>query len=100
MTHRVTYSPASRRDLQHIRTFIQKESSATIAAKFVIGLLRRSKELEVFPHQGSERKALRPGLRVIGYKHRASIHFEVSEGKVMVLRFFYAGRNWSDDYAK
>jgi len=33
------------------------------------------------------------GLRVIGFRRRLSIAFVAREGDVLVLGFFYAGRN-------
>lgn len=55
-------------------------------------------QLQTLPNRGVVRNDVRPGLRVIGFRKRVAIHFEVSESAVTVLAFTYAGRNWADDY--
>jgi toxin ParE1/3/4 len=44
------------------------------------------------------RDDIRPGLRVVGYKHRASIAFTVEGERVIILRIFHGGQNWTEQF--
>lgn len=81
-----------------MRKYIRLASSAALATRFIRDLVAYSEELHTFPHRGSVRQGIFPGLRVIGFRGRVSIHFEVAETVVTILAYTYAGRNWSDQY--
>ena len=49
--------------------------------------------LSTFPARGTVVSGRVPGLRRIGFKHRATILFRVGEDKVEILRILYGGRN-------
>jgi plasmid stabilization system protein ParE len=46
-----------------------------------------------FPKRGMKRSDLRSGLRLVGYRRRATIAFEVTGDVVIIARIFYRGRN-------
>lgn len=48
------------------------------------------------PHRGTRRDDLRTGLRIIPFKKRTAIAFEVDEKRrvVTILRVFYGGQNY------
>ena len=49
---------------------------------------------------GSERDTrrddIRLGLRIVTFERRVTIAFTVDEARGVILRLFYAGRNWED----
>ena len=45
------------------------------------------------------RDDLRPGLRVVGFERRIAVAFIVEPERVVILRLFYGGANWSDELA-
>ncbi len=49
-----------------------------------------------FPHRGTRREDLRPGLRITNYKGRAVIAFGVDDATelVSILGVFYGGRDY------
>lgn len=47
--------------------------------------------------RGSLRDDIRPNLRVIGFERRISVAFVVEGDRVVVLRLFYGGRDWTTD---
>jgi plasmid stabilization system protein ParE len=49
--------------------------------------------LRTFPHRGTQRDDIRPGLRVTNYKKRAVIAFAVDDGRVSILGVFYGGQD-------
>jgi toxin ParE1/3/4 len=52
--------------------------------------------MNVVPHRGTQRDDLRPGLRIVPFKKRTAIAFEIDEEKdvVRVLRVFYGGQDY------
>jgi hypothetical protein len=48
------------------------------------------------PERGTQRNDLRPGLRTVGYRRRATILFELDQQarKVVILGIYYAGRSF------
>lgn len=46
--------------------------------------------------RGTRRDDIRPGLRIVTFKKRVTIAFDVEETRVVILRLFYAGRNWEE----
>ena len=48
------------------------------------------------PHRGTKRDDLRQGLRIVPFKKRTAVAFEVDEGKrtVTILRVFYGGQDY------
>ena len=98
MIFRIVLSAGARQDLWKLRHYIRRASSASIATQFLHDLVLYSEGLNTFPHRGSVRDEAKPGVRVIGFRGRVSIHFEVAEATVTILAYTYAGRNWSDRY--
>ena len=54
------------------------------------------KGLADMPHRGSRRDDLRQGLRIVPFKKRTAIAFELDEDRrvVTVLRVFYGGQDY------
>jgi toxin ParE1/3/4 len=50
----------------------------------------------VASERGQLREDIRPGLRVAGFEHRVAIAFIVEDERVIILRVFYGGQNWTD----
>lgn len=48
------------------------------------------------PHRGTKRDDLRPGLRIIPFRKRTAIAFEIDEERrvVTILRVFYGGQDY------
>jgi toxin ParE1/3/4 len=43
------------------------------------------------------REDIRPGLRILGYRGRVSIAFEVAASTVTIVGVFYGGRDYPTD---
>ena len=48
---------------------------------------------ETFPLRGARRDDLHPGLRIVGYRRKASIAFQVKDGLVTIVRVFHGGQD-------
>ncbi|MEM5501433.1 hypothetical protein WNY59_07505 [Ahrensia kielensis] len=44
------------------------------------------------------RDDIRSGLRIVGFEKRLTIAFIVSNTNVTILRIFYGGKNWEDEF--
>ncbi len=95
MNYRVILTPSARQNLLAIADYISAESSDAIAADFCNALLLECESFSVFPKRGSVRGDVRSGMRVISFRKRVSVAFEVTEDAVNILAFWYAGRNWT-----
>ena len=93
----VEISEEARRDLFAIYDWIAQEGAPDTALAYVERIETACKALDVASERGTERSDIRSGLRVIGCERSASIAFLVEEERVVILRIFSGGRNWSDD---
>lgn len=57
--------------------YIAEAASANIAARYTEAIVNYCESLCTFPHRGTMRDDVRPGLRITNYKKRAVIAFEV-----------------------
>lgn len=96
-TRAVEISEEARRDLFAIYDWIAGAGAPDTALAYVERVETACKSLDVASERGTERSDVRPGLRVIGFERSASIAFMVENERVVILRIFSGGRNWSDD---
>jgi toxin ParE1/3/4 len=94
-TYVVGFSVRARDALLSLYDYVKRESSAAVAKKFADAVVSHCLGLSVFPHRGSPRHNIRPGLRVTHYKGRTIIAFQVDDVslKVTILDIFYGGRD-------
>lgn len=50
--------------------------------------------LHTFPHRGTMRDDVRPGLRITNYRKRAVIAFDVDAEQVSIIGVFYGGQDY------
>lgn len=92
----VEISEEARRDLLEVYDWIAKAGDPETAMAYVERIESFCLRLDIASERGSLRDDVRPGLRVIGFERSASIAFVVEESRVVVLRVFYGGRDWTD----
>ena len=66
----------------------------TIADRFTGAIVDYCEKLETFPHRGTRRDDLRPGLRTIGFRRRVTIAFAVEADAVTIIGIFYGGQDF------
>jgi toxin ParE1/3/4 len=95
MTYAVIFSASAKADLFAIYDYIAQAAGAQIALRFV-------ERMEVYclgfadaPERDTKRDDLRPGLRTVGFRRRATIVFEVdrAERRVVIHGVYYTGRS-------
>jgi plasmid stabilization system protein ParE len=89
---RVTFSADAERDLKDIYDHIEDAAGASIAEPYVRRLYDYCLSFAIFPQRGAGHDDIRPGLRSVGYRRRATISFLVRADVVVILRVFHKGR--------
>lgn len=92
----VEISEEARRDLFALYDWIAEAGSPNTALAYVERIEAFCNGLDVASERGSLRDDIRPNLRVVGFERSATIAFIVEETRVVVLRIFYGGRNWTE----
>jgi len=92
--HRVVFSPEADSQLLSLYFHIAVSSSPEIAANYTEAIVRQCESLRTFPHRGTRRDEIRPGLRTMGFRRRVTIAFEVTGEIVTILGVFYGGQKF------
>lgn len=73
MTHRVVFSRAAEQDLLDLLTYLVPQAGERIARAYVDRLINYCSDFGTFPERGTRHDDVRPGLRTVGYRRRATI---------------------------
>lgn len=90
----VVYAPAARSDLLRLLNWLAEVASPELAIGYVEQIEDFADRLAFASERGTRREDIRPGLRIVSYRRRVLLAFEVAEYTVTVLRIFYGGQNW------
>ena len=83
MPLRVNYQFQAENDLQDIFTYIMEQSSsADTASQYTDRIKSFCDSFVTFPHRGTQRDDLYPGIRIIGFERRVTIAFTVTDDTV------------------
>jgi toxin ParE1/3/4 len=93
----VIFGPLAQRDLLNLEDYITAQSGTFVTTRYIDRLTAACLSLSTFPHRGTRRDDLRPGLRVVGFERRATIVFRVYEHHVEIVRVSYGGRDYAQD---
>ena len=94
MRYTVIFTPEAQEQLAAIYHHIAAAASPAIAERYVSAVITYCEGLQTFPHRGTCRDDIRPGLRVTHYKKRVAIAFEVDVEKVSIIGVFYGGQDY------
>jgi toxin ParE1/3/4 len=93
VNYAVSFAPTATADLEDVFDYIAGNSGEQIARNYVAEIYRYCLGLDTFPHRGTGRDDLLPGLRLVGFKHQATIAFLIEDTNVFIIRVFYGGRD-------
>jgi plasmid stabilization system protein ParE len=85
--------PDAADELDQLFDYIAEQSGSERAWSYISAIRSFLGDLCIYPERGSLRSGTVEGLRIIGFRRRLSIAFVARERDVLVLGFFYAGRN-------
>lgn len=94
MIYRVIFSPEAEEQLVALYRYIAAAASPDIAARYTEAIVTYCESLQTFPHRGTRRDDIRPGLRITNYKKRAVIAFDVDAEMVSIIGIFYGGQDY------
>ena len=96
MTYTVRFAPEAADQLEALYRLIASSASPTVAADYVDAVVAHCEGLAVFPHRGTLRDDIRPGLRTSSYRKRAVIATFVDDEaqQVTILGVFYGGQDY------
>lgn len=96
MRYRITRHPLVRDDLSAITSLIGDYAGYAVARRKVLELQRAMANLLDYPHVGTVRSDIYPGLRAIPAAEKAVICFTVDDETltVFIIAVTYAGADW------
>jgi toxin ParE1/3/4 len=93
MSYKVVFSPAASDDLEEVLIYLASEMGPKAAREYVARIQTYCLGFSTFPHRGMLRDDLWPNLRLVGYRRRATIAFQVEGDVVRIVRIFHRGRD-------
>ncbi|MDR3477195.1 MAG: type II toxin-antitoxin system RelE/ParE family toxin [Gammaproteobacteria bacterium] len=99
MPRRVVFAPEAEAQLVALYRYITQEASADIAERFTTAIIEHCEGLAPFPHRGTPRDDIRPGLRTIPFRRRATIAYAVDGDQVAILGMYCGGQNFTAEWA-
>ena len=95
MLYTVLLGDAAEADLIAIFDYIAARAGEKTASRFVDHIEAYCFGFASMPERGTKRNDLRPGLRTVGFRRRATILFEVDRARreVIIHGVYYAGRS-------
>jgi toxin ParE1/3/4 len=90
----VVFTPEAEAQILRLFFHLVEVASPEVASRFTDKVMAHCETLETFPERGTRRDDLRPGLRIIGFRRRVSIVFDVTEDKVTIHGIYYGGQNF------
>lgn len=94
MSFSVVFTPEAQDQLVELYRYIADAASSEVAARYTDAIVTFCEDLAVFPHRGTARDDIRPGLRIVGFRRRVIIAFAVLDQAVVVIGVFYGGRDY------
>lgn len=91
----VAFSSRAVRQLADLNIYIAEMAGDAVADGYTSRILAFCRRLDTFPHRGTRRDDILPGLRVVGFERRVSIAFLVMAETVLVEGIFYGGQDWA-----
>ncbi|WP_105401908.1 type II toxin-antitoxin system RelE/ParE family toxin [Neorhizobium sp. T7_12] len=92
MKYTVLFSDGAEEDVAELLEYLVPAAGEKVAKRYVDRLIDYCYSFETFPERGvfSDK---RPGLRLVGYRRKATIAFQVKGDVVVIARIFHRGRN-------
>ncbi|MBZ0094093.1 MAG: type II toxin-antitoxin system RelE/ParE family toxin [Sulfuricella sp.] len=97
MQYPVVFTPEAQDQLAELYRYIAAATSPQIAERYTSAIVTYCEGLQTFPHRGTRRDDIRPGLRITSYKKRVVIAFDVDAERVSIIGVFYGGQDFETD---
>lgn len=97
MTRRVIFTRKAEAHLDSIHSYIRRQSGCERADAFVGSIIAFCRSLDAFPHRGTRRDDILPGLRIIPFRRRITLAITADETTVVVGGVYYGGQDYQAD---
>ncbi|MGA7540477.1 MAG: type II toxin-antitoxin system RelE/ParE family toxin [Steroidobacteraceae bacterium] len=94
MTYSVLFTPEAEEQLAELYRYIAENASAEIALHYTSAVVDYCEGLTTFPHRGTPRDDIRPGLRTTSYERRTEIAYTVQAEDAWIIGVFHGGRDY------
>jgi len=94
MQYTVIFTREAQEQLVALYRYIAVAASPEIAERYTSSIVTFCTGLQNFPHRGTRRDDVRPGLRITNYKKRAVIAFDVDADRVSIIGVYYGGQDY------
>jgi toxin ParE1/3/4 len=92
-SRRVDYSDRAKLQLAELYSYLLNNAGERRAEAFVGKIVDYCNRFSSFPELGTRRDDLSLGLRIVGYRRRATIAFTVEPERVLIHGIFYGGQD-------
>jgi len=93
MTYTVIFSFEARMDLADLFDYLTEKTGEDFAQAYIRKIIDYCRRFDMFPKRGTLRDDIEPGLRLVGYRRKATIAFRVDERTVTIARVLYGGKS-------
>lgn len=93
MNYKVQFSINAQADLRQISQYLHSQGGGRAAIAYVDSIIDYCLGFETFPARGMAHHDIQPGLRLVGYKRKATIAFRIEDNIVTIVRVFHGGRD-------
>lgn len=96
MTYRVLFTPEAVEQLAALDRFLSRTAIPDVATDYVERIVAHCESLAEFPHRGTRRDDIRPGIRTVHFRKRVAIAFHADDPAktVSILGVFYGGQDY------
>ena len=94
MRYGVVFTPEALAQVEELFRYVARVAGPDVASRYTNAIVTYCEGLHTFPHRGTRRDDIRPGLRITNYKKRAVVSFEVEADVVSVLGVYYGGQDY------
>jgi len=96
VTRRLVVTPEAKAQLNSLYEYLAREASLDIATRYIDAVMGRLAGLTDFPHRGTSRGDIRPGLRTIPFRRRLTIACAVTPEEVRIIGIARAGQDLNE----
>ncbi|WP_117190592.1 type II toxin-antitoxin system RelE/ParE family toxin [Rhizobium terrae] len=99
MTYTIVYALEARLDLADLFEYNAGKRGEDFAGDYIRKIMDHCNRFDLFPKRGTLRDDIEPGLRLVGYRRKATIAFRIDHDTVVITRVLYGGKSLggSDD---
>ena len=93
MKYRIVFDPAADADLAELYDYVAARAGRMGGRRYINLIIEHCAGFENFPQRGMRRDELGHGIRIVGFRHRASIVFRIDGNLVTIMRILHRGKS-------